>query len=139
MNKPLILLAVQTHHATQVRLTNEFSEVEAVNAADRAVLQERLPRATVLFGAPPVSLLPQARALRWIQLNSAGVSLDLCDALSGRDVQVTNLAGLYGPTIAEHTLALMLMLARNLQRAQRQQHEQVWRRDLRETMVDLAG
>jgi phosphoglycerate dehydrogenase-like enzyme len=137
--KPLVLIATSMHEASWKRLLAEFPEVEAMDASNPALQEQLLPRAEIIFGAPPVELVPRAPALRWIQLNSAGVPLDLCNALRGRDVKLTNLAGLYGPTIAEHTLGLMLMVARNLHRAMRQQHERLWQRDLRESMVDLSG
>jgi phosphoglycerate dehydrogenase-like enzyme len=137
--KPFVLLATPLHASARGRLAREFPEVEAFDAADKPLLETHLPRATIAFGAIPAALVPRATNLRWIQLNSAGVPLDLCDALRGTGIQLTNLAGLYGPTIAEHTLGLMLMVARNLHRAMRQQQEHRWQRDLRETMVDLAG
>ena len=137
--KPLVLLATPLHESLRGRLLRDFSEIEAIDTRDKSLLEQVMPRATIVFGAPPVALLPRARALRWIQLNSAGVPLDLCDALRGTDISLTNLAGLYGPTIAEHTLGLMLMVARNLHRAMRQQHDRLWHRDLRQTMVDLSG
>jgi phosphoglycerate dehydrogenase-like enzyme len=137
--KPLVLLAGWLHDDARQRVMTEFPEIEPIDARDKALLEQVIPRATILYGTPPVALLPRAKALRWIQLNSAGVAIDLCDALRGSDIQVTNLAGLYGPTIAEHALGLMLMVARNLHRAQRQQHERLWHRDIHHGMTDLAG
>src|SRR5262249_12531576 len=52
---------------------------------------------------------------------------------------VTNLAGLYGPTIAEHALALMLMLARNLHVVLRNQPQRRWDRGVARTVADLHG
>jgi phosphoglycerate dehydrogenase-like enzyme len=52
---------------------------------------------------------------------------------------VTNLAGLYGPSIAEHTLAMMLVLARNLHVALRNQQRTRWDREVARTMWDLRG
>jgi phosphoglycerate dehydrogenase-like enzyme len=137
--KPLILLSGWLPDATRSRALSEFPETEVLDARDKALLEQIIPRATVLYGTPPVSVLPRAKSLRWIQLNSAGVAIDLCDALRGADIRVTNLAGLYGPTIAEHALALMLMIARNLHRALRQQHDRLWHRDIRHGLGDLAG
>jgi len=136
--KPQVLLAGWLHDTTRERLKSEFPQVEVIDGRDKALLEQRIPHGTVIYGTPPVQLLLQAKALRWIQLNSAGVSLGLCDALQGADIRVTNLAGLYGPTIAEHALGLMLMLARNLHRAMRQQHDRLWSRDIRHGLGDLG-
>ena len=137
-NETLLMLA-WAPDPIWTRLRAEFPDLTVIDARDRAVLEKHLPDATIAYGLVPVPLLPQATKLRWMQLSSAGVPLDLCDALVGKHVQVTNLAGLYGPSIAEHALALMLMLARNLHHAQRQQHERRWQRDLAKTMADLHG
>jgi phosphoglycerate dehydrogenase-like enzyme len=126
-------------HGIWSRLRAEFPHLELIDARDRAVLEKQLPCATITYGLPPVALLGETLSLRWIQLSSAGVPLDLCDALLKRDVVVTNLAGLYGPSIAEHALGLMLMLARQFHVAQRQQREKNWQRDLAKSMVDLHG
>jgi phosphoglycerate dehydrogenase-like enzyme len=117
----------------------EFPTCEFIDARDRKVLEARLPDAEIVYGLPPVPLLGQATKLRWLQLASAGVPHDLCAALQRTPVVVTNLAGLYGPTIAEHALCLMLMLARKLPIAQRQQSERRWDRELSRSMADLRG
>jgi phosphoglycerate dehydrogenase-like enzyme len=137
--KPLVLAISWLPEVIWQRLREEFPEVEARDGRERPALEEHLPRAAVVYGTLPAALVPAAAELRWLQLNSAGVAADLCAALTGRGVQVTNLAGLYGPSIAEHTLALMLILARNLRTAICQQQERRWQRDLARTMTDLRG
>ncbi len=140
MPTPTLLLQHRTPEVIRSRLAAEFAGVHVREARDKAAMGEHLPEAAIVFGLPPADLLPQAKNLRWIQLASAGVPWLLCDALKDRrEVVVTNLSGLYGPTIAEHTLALMLMVARNLHRVLWQQHEKRWQRDLADHMVDLAG
>ncbi len=153
---PTLLLQHRTPEVIRARLAAEFPGVRVVEARDKPAMEKHLPEATMVFGLPPADLLPQAKGLRWIQLASAGVPWPLCDALKernlsplppspirrggvGGEVVVTNLSGLYGPTIAEHTLALMLMVARNLHRALWQQQEKRWQRDIADHIVDLAG
>ena len=82
-----------------------------------------LPRATVLYGLPAVDRLAEAPGLRWVQLISAGVPPELCPVARGRGVTVTNLAGLYGNSLAEHALGLMIVLARRFHLAARNQHK----------------
>jgi phosphoglycerate dehydrogenase-like enzyme len=89
------------------------------------------------YGPPASDRLAEARELRWIQLISAGVPADLCAPAKKQNVVVTNLAGLYGPTIAEHALTLMTLLMRNLHIAQRNQPKEAWDRTVAETMRDL--
>src|SRR6266446_6228625 len=121
------------------RLVVEFPQVEFVDAREPAVLEQHLASATACYGFPPIAPLDEAARLAWIQLTSAGVPQELCPVAARRNIQVTNLAGLYGPSIAEHALALMVMLARNMHLAVRNQAQKRWDRDIARTMSDLHG
>jgi phosphoglycerate dehydrogenase-like enzyme len=78
------------------------------------------------FRFPP-ELLARAPRLRWIQSASAGVE-DMARALRGRDVVLTNAAGVAAAPIAEHALGVILMFCRNLHVAGRRQSEARWDR-----------
>src|SRR5205807_797087 len=82
----------------------EFPQIEFVDARDQTAFEEHFSTATLTYGMPPVARLPEAASLRWIQLISAGVPQDLCPVAQRQGIQVTNLAGLYGASIAEHAL-----------------------------------
>jgi len=120
-------------------LRAEFPSCEFLDARDPSILHQYLGQAAVLYVLPPVPRLEDATQLRWIHLKSAGVPQDLCPIAARRGITVTNLAGLYGPTIAEHTLALMVLLARNVHVALRNQQQRRWDRDVAKTMSDLRG
>lgn len=117
----------------------EFPGCEFLDAREPAALDRCLATLTIAYGLPPVERLPAAGRLRWIQLISAGVPQELCPVAQHQGITVTNLAGLYGASIAEHAVALMVMLARHLQVAVRQQQERRWDRDLARGMSDLQG
>lgn len=95
--------------------------------------------ATIAYGLPPLDALAAMPKLRWIQLASAGVPGPLCPLATARNLRITNLSGLYGPTIAEHALAMMLTLYRNLHVVQRQQATKTWDQGVNLTMRNLAG
>lgn len=85
-----------------------------------------IPEAEVYVGfGMPRPLFVAAPRLGWVQSGSAGVASLLFDEMHDRDVLLTNAAGVYGPTIAEHTLAGVLHflrafdLAAELREAQR--------------------
>src|SRR5437870_1606517 len=139
MSKPQVLILAWLPDGMLPRLTAEFTEFEFIDARDPAAFDRHFGTATITYGLPPVARLAEALGLRWIQLISAGVPQDLCPAARSRNIIVTNLAGLYGPTIAEHALALMSILARNLHIALRNQRERRWDRTVAETMIDLRG
>jgi phosphoglycerate dehydrogenase-like enzyme len=121
------------------RLEAEFSDCEFIAACDPGAFDRHAGRGVIAYGLPPVSRLGEAARLRWIQLISAGVPQDLCPVARQAGLTVTNLAGLYGPTIAEHAFALLAILARNLHVAQRNQAVRRWDRDVARTMSDLHG
>ena len=121
------------------RWTNDFAECEFVDAGTREQQQGRLARCDVAYGLPDLEALEKSPTLRWVQLASAGVPAALCGLARAKGIRVTNLSGLYGPTIAEHALAMLLTLSRNLQVAQRNQASKTWDRSVANTMRDLHG
>lgn len=139
MARPVILLQQWLPDGRQGELAREFPQVNFVDAARPEILDQHLAEADIAYGLPPVGELGKARKLRWIQLGSAGVPQNLGPACLPAKITVTNLAGLYGPTIAEHALAMMLMLSRNLQIVRDQQMAGKWDREVAKTMTDLFG
>src|SRR2546430_16664602 len=117
----------------------EFSDCEFVDGRPPPALERHLKDMVMAYGVPPLDRIKDAPSLRWIQLLSAGVPAELCPQAQARGITVTNLAGLYGATIAEHALALMLIISRNFQTALRNQQERRWDRTVADTMTDLHG
>ncbi|MBM4070609.1 MAG: D-2-hydroxyacid dehydrogenase [Planctomycetes bacterium] len=138
MNDP-ILIAEWLPDGVFERLQAEFPHAKLIDARSAEIRDARLKDAVAVYGLPPIEQIQSAPKLRWIQLISAGVPWDLCPVARGRGITVTNLSGLYGTTIAEHALAMMLQLSRNLHIAFAQQQRRIWDRTLRETMRDLHG
>jgi phosphoglycerate dehydrogenase-like enzyme len=139
MAKPLVQILAWTPEGMLPRLVASFPEAEFVEARDPAVMDRTLNQSTITYGLPPIARLAEAARLRWIQLISAGVPQELCPVARDRGLNVTNLAGLYGTSIAQHALALMLMLGRNLHVVLRNQQQRRWDRDVARTMGDLHG
>lgn len=139
MTRRLVLLQHWVPDGEPERLAAEFPQCEFVVARTDAEMAAHVGRAEIVYGLPQVACLPEAKALRWVQLGSAGVPMNLCPEAARANLAVTNLAGLYGPTIAEHALALMLILSRNLHVAHRNQQDRRWDRSVAGTMTDLHG
>jgi phosphoglycerate dehydrogenase-like enzyme len=81
--------------------------------------------AYVGFGMPR-SLFLAGKRLRWVQTGTAGVATLLFDEMKRGDVTLTNAAGLYGPTIAEHVLAGVLHFLRAFDVAQALRVTKTW-------------
>lgn len=92
---------------------------ECVVVHDAQKLHERLPWAEVLVTMDSqltdelVEAIRRAPDLRWIQLASSGFERALRHGL-GRMLQVTHAPSVWGPTVAEHGVALLLALVRQL-------------------------
>jgi phosphoglycerate dehydrogenase-like enzyme len=95
-------------HATEMSASNL-----ATSAGDSA-----LAEADVAFGQPDAAQVIASEKLRWVHLTSAGYTAydreDLREALRARGARLTNSSGVYDEPCAEHTLAMMMALARQL-------------------------
>jgi phosphoglycerate dehydrogenase-like enzyme len=139
MSKPHIVVATWLPDGRFEELSRRFTDFAWTDGRAPANLEAALPAANIFYGLPPLPRLAEASQLRWIQLISAGVPHALCPLAQDRSITVTNLAGLYGSSIAEHAFALLLCLARNLHLAFRNQQQGAWDRSIARTMMDLHG
>jgi D-2-hydroxyacid dehydrogenase (NADP+) len=135
MSKPVVIVSHWLPEGELSRWQQDFPHLEFVDAK----VPDALSRAEIAYGLPDLARLPEATRLRWIQLASAGVPHALCAIARQKEIRVTNLAGLYGPTIAEHAIAMLLMLNRNLHVVERNQASKTWDRSVANTMRDLHG
>ena len=85
---------------------------------------EFLPRAEVIVGGIWPDDVERAQGLRWLQLGSAGANR-IVDMLPGH-VILTNASGVFGVPIAEHVLAMMLALTRQIPESVRAAGEARW-------------
>ena len=139
MSEPRILVVGFLPEGQFERLQRQWPDCLFLDGREPAGLDRHLASATIACGLLPLARLSEATSLRWIQLFSAGVPRELCPVAQARGLTVTNLSGLYGPTIAEHALCLMTLLARNLHTALRNQTARSWDRGIAATMADLHG
>lgn len=83
----------------------------------------------ILFGHPAVDLLSTAPKLKWIQSSSAGVEFVAgIPELVASDIILTNTRGAHGPSIGEHTMALLLAMTRMIPESIEQQNRKHWER-----------
>ena len=96
----------------------DLSEFDDSNVVLVASLNEALPLAAdagAIIGFCDDDLLSAAPHVSWVQIYSAGA--ERCfpsEVLSGGDVTLTNMQKMSSPVIAEHAIAMMLSLTRNL-------------------------
>jgi phosphoglycerate dehydrogenase-like enzyme len=109
------------------RLQKDFPQLEVVNRPSYEGIDEHIRDAEIIIGW---SLRPQqlasARNLRWIHSPAAAVHQLLFPELVNSDVMLTNGRDVNGPVVAEHVMALILALAKNLPQAMRFQARRFW-------------
>lgn len=109
------------------RLVAEFPPLNIVQRDSYEGVEEHLRDAEILF---TISLRAEqfafAKKLRWIHAPSAAVHQLLFPELVKSDVIVTNSREVHGPVVAEHVMALMFALAKNIPLAVRLQGKRVW-------------
>ena len=110
-------------------LRARFPDVLFVAADDAETLAREAGDADVFYGFRfPEELLPRAPRLRWIQSISAGIEGNLSAPVLGRNIVVSNGAGIAAVTIAEQVLGTILAFCRHLHVAARLQVEGRWDR-----------
>lgn len=77
-------------------------------------LHQALQTAKIVIGEPPVHLLQDLPDLEWIQMSWAGADRYTKDENFPRHIKVTNASGVYGVTIAEHIMGMLLSLCRRI-------------------------
>jgi phosphoglycerate dehydrogenase-like enzyme len=112
------------------RLRRAFPGHTFVRADSDAEALERIPDADIVFGTRVTpAQLAAARRLRWIHSAAAGVGNMLFPEMVESPVPMTNSRGNSAVTIAEHIIAVTLVLLRELPLAWRAQRERAWAQD----------
>jgi phosphoglycerate dehydrogenase-like enzyme len=141
MNVKVVL--TQTEGAPHFALLDDL-EVEGlriVQVSTPEELAKEICDADVLYGFPTADLLRAAKSLRWIQSPSAGVNYlqDLTELVES-DIVLTNTRGAHGPSIGEHTFALLFALTRHIPESIQAQRDHYWaRRELYRTSREMRG
>jgi phosphoglycerate dehydrogenase-like enzyme len=104
-----------------------WPQMNVVQAANSEQLPAELADADIFVGS--VLRSPQfsvAKKLKWVHSTSAGVGQLMYPELRNSGVVVTNASGIFSVPMAEHTIGLMLALARNFPDTLRQQEKAIW-------------
>jgi glyoxylate/hydroxypyruvate reductase len=111
-------------YADLVRLPRRGIAVRVSSTAEQAAAI--IGEAEILYGWNfPSRLLADARRLRWIQVMGAGVERFLVPELPP-DVILTRAAGIFGPWMAEYTLAWCLWVTQRIEPFRALQRERRW-------------
>jgi D-2-hydroxyacid dehydrogenase (NADP+) len=115
--------------ATELQSVTSQAKVMAVNADN--VMQE-IADADAYIGDITSAEVRAGKKLRWVGVMSAGVEgvlfpKDGSSDLRNSNIILTNNKIVQGPEIADHALAMLLMLSRNLDVLYRNDQQQLWK------------
>ena len=113
------------------RLQQDFPRLEVVNLPAYDKIAEQIAGAEIVIGwsLRPEQLAP-AKKLRWIHSPAAAVHQLLFPELIDSDIVLTNGREVNGPVVAEHVIALILALAKNLPQAMILQTRREWGQEI---------
>src|SRR5207244_327352 len=104
-----------------------YPEMRVLHLPNYDTLPQELPDTHIFVGySLRAEQLAHARALQWIHSTAAGVSQLMYPELRQSGVVVTNARGIFSEPMAEHTMGLLLALARNFPDSVRYQDQAIW-------------
>lgn len=132
---PLMKLVVHVHDlpmwslpAAEVdRIRRALPQVDVVDARDHLACRAAIVDADVVLATRMhADTLLAATRLQWVHTTAVGVGWLPLDLLRARRIPVTNSRGLHAEILAEHAIALLLALRRQLPEADAHRRERVW-------------
>ena len=121
-----LLVVLPVNEAQQARILEAAAGCRVIFEAPENVSADILGEADMIFGNLPVEMLPQAKNLKWLQLNSAGADAYVKPGLLKADTILTNAVGAYGLTVSEHMLAMLMSINRHLPEFHAYQQKNDW-------------
>jgi phosphoglycerate dehydrogenase-like enzyme len=121
-----------------------WPEMRVVHLPDYDRLPDELPDTDIFVGySLRAEQLTHAKKLKWIHSTAAGVAQLMYPELRDSGIVVTNPSGIFSPPMAEHTMGLLLALARNFPDSVRHQDRSHWGQqdmwDLPQHFTELSG
>jgi phosphoglycerate dehydrogenase-like enzyme len=121
-----------------------WPEMCVVHLPDYDHLAHELPDTDIFIGySLRAEQLTHAKKLKWIHSTAAGVAQLMYPELRDSGIVVTNPSGVFSPPMAEHTMGLLLALARNFPDSTRHQDRSHWGQqdiwDKPQRLTELSG
>ena len=108
-------------------IRKRWPEMNVVHLPDYDKLPEELLGTDIFVGySLRAKQLKDARKLKWIHSTAAGVAQLMYPELRDAGILVTNPSGVFSVPMAEHTMGLILAMARNFPDSVRQQDKAIW-------------
>lgn len=121
----LTLVPLEERHREQMQKLCPEAKIVSLTGASQAT-DEQLVEAEIIFGNPEPARLAICRKLKFLQLESAGYDNYIAPGVLPEGVRVANATGAYGVALAEHMLAGVLAVQKNLYFYMDRQREGDW-------------
>jgi D-2-hydroxyacid dehydrogenase (NADP+) len=125
-------------------LRERWPQMNVVHLPDYDELPAELPDTDIFVGySLRADQLVHAKKLKWIHSSAAGVAQLMYPELRDSGILVTNPSGIFSPPMAEHTMGLLVALARNFPDSVRHQdrchwgQQDIW--DKPQHLTELSG
>ena len=120
----LVLIPVTEEHKAVLARAAEGCEITYIGS--EKVTADDIAKADVIIGNPPAKMINASARLKWLQLFSAGADEYIVPGVLSKNTVLTNASGAYGKSVAEHALALTLMLQKKLYLYRDSQNKAEW-------------
>lgn len=125
-------------------LRARWPEMNVVHLPGYDDLPAELPDTDIFVGySLRAEQLRHAKKLKWIHSTAAGVAQLMYPELRDSGILVTNPSGVFSPPMAEHTMGLLIALARNFPDSVRHQDRSHWGQqdiwDKPQSLTELSG
>ena len=108
-------------------IRNRWPAMRVVHLPDYDRLPQELPDTDIFVGySLRANQLSDAKKLKWIHSTAAGVAQLMYPELRDSRILVTNPSGIFSVPMAEHTMGLIIALARNFPDSVRHQDQSRW-------------
>ena len=117
----------ESHHQQQIETVAGKHGYTVDYYLDGVLPKERAGEYEIVYGMPDRTALKDMTQLKWFCASFAGVDRYVDEALYPHEgVLLSNSAGAYGVTIAEHIMMVTLMLLRQMMPTMKAVGERVW-------------
>ena len=119
----------------------DIPDLTVVTELDPGKVLNEVADADIFYGIPSLDVVRAGKQLKWIQSSSAGVEYTArIPELVESDIILTNTRGAHGPSIGEHTFALLFTLTRRIREALTAMQQREWlRAELYKSSREIYG
>jgi len=135
-----ILFSAKVSEKHRTRLREHYPDVTFTFCKNMDEAQTHIDRAEILvtFGEDlTTELISQASQLKWIMVLSAGIDKMPFDAISDRQILVTNARGIHKYPMAEYAISMLLQVNRQAKQLMENEQANKWDRSVR--MQEITG